>query len=94
MATTWRAIRKLWAAIALGSFPWLFIIDEQFSFAFSPVLPGLLALMLLWALLPYGHAELALRQARTLEWAQRQEMRAKYALGGAVAWLVLWVVFA
>lgn len=90
---SWRAVRRLWAAVAIAGFPFLFIIDALYDGSFSPVLPGLIVLILIWVGVPYAHYE-AIRQAPTEDRASRYDLRSKYLLGAAVGWLLLWLVFA
>lgn len=88
----WRVIRRSWAAAAVTGFPFLFLIDERFDFAFSPVLPGLVLLILVWAVGPYAHLELR-RRAMPKD-LPRSLTRSAYALGFAFLWFLLWLVFA
>lgn len=97
----WKAVRRLWAAVAIALFPVLLILDELYDYAFSPVLPGLIVLAIIWAGFPYLHMELLARFSkrpadtmRRNERARRHESRSRYGLGVAVAWVLLWLVLA
>ncbi len=91
MARTWHAMRRWSMAAAVAGFPMLFIIDERFDFASSPVLPGIAALIVIWVLGPILVMEF-LRTRRPL--AGRFETTSKVGLGAAFAWLLLWLVLA
>ena len=66
LAPLWRA-SKLWtAAVALGLFPFLFIIDRLVEIALSPVLPGLALLLLLILGLPFLLVELSAKRSFAL----------------------------
>jgi hypothetical protein len=89
----WSAIRKLWASAAIAAFPFLFILDAAIDTAFSPVLPGMIFLVLLWALAPYGHMEATRKLRIDVNKAAVYHHRAKISLIGAFVWLGLWVIF-
>ncbi len=91
MARTWRAVRRWSMAAAVACFPILFIIDERFDFASSPVLPGIMALLVVWVLGPILVMEF-LRTRRPL--AGHFETTSKVGLGVAFAWFLLWLVLA
>lgn len=92
----WRSTRRVFLAAAVALFPFLFILDERFDYAFSPVLPGIGALLVLWLLFPFAAMEARLRWSKESDprRVQRQDRASKYVLGGAFAWFLLWLVLA
>ena len=99
LAPLWRAARLWTAAVVLGSFPLLFILDRIVEIRLSPVLPGLAVLLLLILGLPFLLVELAARRYRRkeMDWQERHALRA--AQGGrtavivAAVWVGLWFAF-
>lgn len=92
----WRSTRRVLLAAAVALFPLLFILDERYDYAFSPVLPGIGALLLLWLVVPFAVMEARLRWSKESDprRVQRQDRISKYILGGAFAWFLLWLVLA
>lgn len=87
----WWSSKRWVAAVVIAVFPLIFIIDEAIDPAFSPVLPGLVALALLIILLPLGVMELRWRRLAK----KRAQVRRDAALRGRqtahVAFIVAWV---
>jgi hypothetical protein len=96
LAPLWRASRRWTAAVVLAAFPFLFILDRAGRFPVSPVLPGLVVLLLLILALPIALVEARSRRyrRRDIEWQARRALRAvqmsNAALGVAAVWLVAW----
>lgn len=90
----WWASKRGALALVVGLFPFLFILDEATDAAFSPVLPGLLTLLLLAIVLPLVWMEIGTRLVRDSPHLERRALRARQtaraALGIAVVWLLLW----
>lgn len=93
IALRWRDARRMALAIALACFPFLFIMDAWWDPAFSPVIPGLIVVALIWVAGPLGAMELWSRKPIRREREQRRHARSKYMLGTSAAWLLLWLVF-
>lgn len=92
----WRASKYWTAAIVLAVFPALFLLDHVVELPLSPVLPGLVVLLLLIIGLPFAIMEVRSRRFRRKD-ADWQEKHALKALGLARAactvaavWLLLW----
>jgi hypothetical protein len=96
LAPLWRASRRWTAAVVLAAFPFLFILDRAGRFPVSPVLPGLVLLLVLIVALPIALVEVRARRyrRRDLGWPARRALRAvqvsNAALGVAAVWLVAW----
>lgn len=96
VAPLWKASRQWTAAIVLALFPVLFILDEAVDLPLSPVLPGLVVLVVLILVLPFILVELRVRRYRNKdsEWQARSALRAvgvsRAALGIAAVWVLVW----
>lgn len=92
----WKASRSWTAAIVLGLFPFLFLVDSVVEFPVSPVLPGLAVLFLLIVGLPFALVEAASRRYRRkdADWQEAHALRAvnvsRAALSLAAIWVLLW----
>ena len=91
--TRWRIARRYWFAGTIAAFPLLFLLDAWFNSAFSPVLPGLGVLVVLWIVGPFLTMERWSRRPPRVETQERGIVRSKYALGAATTWFLLWLVF-
>ena len=96
VAPLWKASRQWTAAIVLALFPFLFILDESAELPLSPVLPGLVVLVLLIIGLPFALVELRARHYRNKdpEWQAKRALKAvgvsRAALGIAAVWVLVW----
>jgi hypothetical protein len=95
----WTGSSRYSAALLFFLFPLLFLLDETYDFAFSPVLPGVVVLGLTWMVLPFILTELVNRRWRTLD-EQRQNAKlnkwsggGRTALIGGVIWWVSWLAW-
>ena len=89
----WRASRRWTIAVVLALFPFLFIVDNAVELPLSPVLPGLVALLLLILGLPFALAELWTRRYRRkpMDWQTRKAARTAKAGRTAMIVAALWV---
>lgn len=93
----WWSSKRWVAAFVVAVFPLVFIIDEAVDLAFSPVLPGIVALAVLVVLLPFGVMELRWRRLakanaqKRHDTALRGRQTANAAFVVAVAWLLIWL---
>ncbi len=92
----WRASRRWTVAVVLALFPVLFIVDASVHLPVSPVLPGLVVLLLLILALPFVLAEAGNRRFRRkpLDWQARKASRAakagRTAMIVAAVWVAAW----
>ena len=92
----WRAARLWTAAVVLALFPVVFIVDDVVETSLSPVLPGMVVLVLLILGLPFLLAEVSSRRYRRkdLDWQGKRAVRsahnARSALVLAAVWVVVW----
>lgn len=96
VAPLWKASRQWTAAIVLALFPFLFILDEALDLPLSPVIPGLVVLVLLIVVLPFLLVELRARRFRRKDpdWQAKRALKAvgvsRAALGIAAVWVLVW----
>lgn len=92
----WKSARHWTAAVVLALFPFLFIVDDAFDLALSPVLPGLAFLLLLIIGLPFAIMEVRGRRYRRkdADWQEKHALKAvgvaRAAFAFAGVWLLLW----
>jgi hypothetical protein len=88
----WQGARRWTAAVVVGLFPLLFIVDERVELPLSPVLPGLALLFLLVLGLPFLLIEVASRRYRRKD-AEWQAKRAdRFRRSGRTAVIVALVL--
>lgn len=89
----WLQARRYATAGAIAAFPFLFIFDDARSGGVSPVLPGLLVILVAWLLIPPISWELARRFRKPPEPSKlrRQAGTARAAILVAAIWFTLWL---
>lgn len=96
-AILWRGASYWVAGLVVALFPLLFVLDENTDASFSPVLPGILALALLWAVGPFIVVEALHRKWRSIDEGRQAAKVNKLLLGGkrflllASIWFVSWL---
>lgn len=96
IAPLWKSARQWTTAIVLAVFPFLFILDEASTFPVSPVLPGLVVLVLLLIGLPILIVEVRARRFRRKDdaWQQKRALKAvglsRAAMTVAAVWVLVW----
>jgi hypothetical protein len=93
----WRSAKALTMAVVTALFPFLFILDGIVHWRLSPVLPGLLLLLVAVIGLPFLLLEVFAREWRAapvearLHRIARVRTVSRVALGISAAWFLVWL---
>lgn len=94
LALLWRNSIRYATALAIAAFPFVFFLDEAATLPFSPVLPGLLGLVLIMVFLPLAVVEVRVRRLKDAEAARAGILRSVQGswacMGVAIVWLLVW----
>ncbi len=97
VALVWRSSRHWAAAFVVALFPFVFIVDEAVETSLSPVLPGVIVLVVLVIGLPFLVNEVAVRRLRRLSIERRPAIVLRYQTSArlatvvAVTWFLAWL---
>ncbi len=93
LEATWKTTRRWFLAAAIALFPFIFILDAATDLPLSPVIPGMVAILVVWLLGPFLVMELLIRMQRASS-RPRATTISRYAVGAACLWFLGWLVLA
>jgi hypothetical protein len=91
----WSLCKSYALAFAIAAFPALFLLDQMSSWSTSPILPGLLLIVVVWVFAPFVAFE-AIQRARpnppTNQMAMARKTKvSRIFIGIAALWFILWL---
>jgi hypothetical protein len=91
----WSLCKSYALAFAIAAFPVLFLLDQAVSWGTSPILPGLLAIIIIWIFSPLVAFEIFQRlrpnsKVNPMSMARRTKI-SRVFIGVSTLWFVLWL---